>query len=182
MESVCKALAFKLHKVGRRSARKDWLVDSAFEQLRSTLGREQIEKAVEELVHPGDVLVPMTETGELGFGHLRYQEFLVASFLREDRSVHLADFVSNDWWAGVLRMLLAMTSSAEWFVKEIAMSSCVNWEVVDAIVSSRPQLDRENLRNIFGQFKRSEALRAVAAALEDESVPNPEEWEEFGKH
>jgi hypothetical protein len=44
----------------------------------------------------------MTEDGKVGFGHLRYQEYLAALEIQSNRAINIIEYMDQEWWRGVL--------------------------------------------------------------------------------
>lgn len=87
LELVARKLGYVLHKSGTRYAEPDVLTSRAVNALSDRMHREKIVLAVTELVDPCNILLPMTDDGQLGFGHLRYQEYLAACELSPSLTV-----------------------------------------------------------------------------------------------
>ena len=46
----------------------------------------------------------MTQDGQLGFGHLRYQEYLAACEIRYNRGIDIKKLLNKSWWRGALTL------------------------------------------------------------------------------
>lgn len=103
MEAVARKIAFGLHSRIKRMAFFDEIKEISIEALSTKFEKSAIETAVNELCDPCNILVPMSVQGEWGFGHLRYQEHLVAEELIRNRGIEIEPLLTSDWWRSVLR-------------------------------------------------------------------------------
>jgi hypothetical protein len=147
LERVARRLAYRIHLKEARQAQPDLLKKLAVQDLQRRFPARQIEMAVDELMSPCNVLVPMSEDGQVGFGHLRYQEFLAACELRQNRGVDLMPFLSRPWWRDTLKLFAQMTDDIE-FVVESLMRECVTADEENALremIGARPKRERQVL-------------------------------------
>ena len=120
LEVIIRKLAFFLHNNQIRSSKIDQILSHLSESLNSQLSYDVIELAICELIDPCNILVPMTTDGEIGFGHLRYQEYLVATELVNNRGLNIVPLLSVDWWWESLIMFSRMTDNIDFLMEEIA--------------------------------------------------------------
>lgn len=160
LELVARKVGYILHKAGTRYAEPDFLVNHTVSALGDKLSREQIDLAFTELVDPCNILVSMTDDGQLGFGHLRYQEYLVACELKNNRGIPVGPLMSQSWWRGVLTLFAQMTDEIEfiidWAIKRGEISAV--YETLEAMLSVRPEQEKAALREIIGGHLRLDQL------------------------
>ena len=60
----------------------------------------------------------MTEDGKFGFGHLRYQEYLVAQELLLNRGIDLISLLADPWWRGAFVLFAQMNENVHWLIEE----------------------------------------------------------------
>ncbi len=158
-----KGIAFKLHCESKREERRAVLYTMAID----VLGRDREESArlaVDELEDPCNVLVPMTDDGKLGFGHLRYQEYLAATVLCEDRSVPLHLHIGNPRWSDVYMLMAQLVRDLEGCISVLAKEGYVApaKDVVLKMIEARPELEWNHLRDVLDD--------AIAAERQDDLI------------
>ncbi len=154
LEVAARKLAFYLHSRGARSANVEGLVTAL---LHSSLDLKEsyLRQIVGELVDPGNVLVPMNEDGSLGFGHLRYQEYLCAVELSQNRSADVVPLLAQSWWRDALIIFARLSSDLEWLVRSLARARGIGeaaWSTVIAMIEAGPAGKRTHLANLARQF------------------------------
>jgi len=168
LENVARKIAFGLHSDGLRYAQPTRLANYASPARQNKAIDYEIAIAVKELYDPCNVLLPITDLGEQGFGHLRFQEFLVAKELAH-RSInttgkHLAD----PWWKGAF-VLLAQDPDQidrfiEWFSDNYGVLESL--DTLKAMISVRPEEEQMFLRDRLQYFVNNE--RDLAGSELDE--------------
>lgn len=139
--------------------------------LQGRMKKETIERAVDELIDPCNVLVPMTEDGKFGFGHLRYQEYLVACELKYNRDVQIDKQIYQDWWRGALVLFSQMADSIEFIFEWLAYSGNYEGanETVRAMLAVRGAEERDELSKIMEANVQQDILDRIILELEHES-------------
>jgi hypothetical protein len=182
LELVARRLAFALHLAGKKEEDREWLCLMAKEGVRDEATDRELKLAVDELIDPCNILVPMTEDGKLGFGHLRYQEHLAAFEIMHNRGIDIGPFLAQPWWMGVFILFAKMNQSIEWLIH----SSTV-WDrfpdcerTIMAMIGVRPTEERTRLRGIVKKMRElsgDEAPRKPRSGSEqlDQSFW-PTEW------
>lgn len=152
LETVARKTGFFLHTKNMRSTSIEILEDALSVQLGEKsqgYSREVVTAAIHELVDPCNVLIPMTEDGEFGFGHLRYQEYLAAEELRHNRGIEVASYLANSWWRSVLVLFARMTDDIEHVITS-ALEKQTNLEkfeeTLHAMIETRPTKEKKYLR------------------------------------
>jgi len=166
LEDIAARVAFILHTRHLRHADKREIVEITQSQTWSDSTKKIYTLAVEELCHPCEVLVPMTDNEQIGFGHLRYQEHLAARYLSVYGSEELAVFGTDPWWRGVFVLLAKMSLNAEWLIKTLSEGGLGNsLDTIKAITSVYPPQERRRLM----QLARS--IEELDLVTDDNSTP-----------
>jgi uncharacterized coiled-coil protein SlyX len=150
LKLAAQKLAFRLHYEGRRDATREEMYEWVTKILEGHVSNTGSKKLIDELVDPCNVLCSMTEDGRLGFGHLRYQEYLVAVELLENRAFDLVAVTRQPWWRGVLVLLAQISTSIDWLIRDmiaIGMLTAAR-DVVMAMIKVRPLGERGGLRSL----------------------------------
>lgn len=165
LKDVAARVAFVLHSDRMRHANLPAVIQIAEDYALSKSTKEIYRKAVEELFRPCEVLVPMTDAGRIGFGHLRYQEYLAASYLSGHRDEDLVELGSDPWWRGVFVLLAKMYPDAEWLVATLAergLRPCL--DTIKAVISVYPPQERSRLIDVARCFRHIEYMDLVSDA------------------
>ncbi|NQV32609.1 MAG: hypothetical protein HQ515_07950, partial [Phycisphaeraceae bacterium] len=177
LKKVAMRLAFHLHQ---RQVRETTLDDiyGFVEELREYKANPSWGKEiVDELIYPCNILIPMTDDGRLGFGHLRYQEYLAALHLREDRNISIPAYAAQHWWHGVFS-LLAQMLDIDWLIEDLAMEGMLTEcrETIDIIINARPKEERSGLREIIYRHMQIEKEDHIVIVGPEEQ-PAEEDWD-----
>jgi len=151
LEIVARRLAFLLHSRNARSTSMNELESMYTSLVSSDVSEKNVVLAVSELIDPCNLLVPMTAGGELGFGHLRYQEHLAARELLLNRSIDICSLLPSPWWRGVFVLLAKMSQSMYWLF-ELAFNNDAfdpSYETMQAIVDSCPGSDQRAMQELL---------------------------------
>jgi hypothetical protein len=174
LERVARCIAFRMHSDGRREEEPDRIHALAWRALKREITHVACAKAVDELFDPCNVLVPMTHDGKWGFGHLRYQEYLAALELRNNRSIDVIALMRQTWWRGALVLFAQMTDSLQWLVSAVVEQCLVTtvYETLSAMVDRGPRRERSEHRALIRQSLESDAqaddLTALLSMTEDD--------------
>lgn len=162
LELVARKLAYFLHRSATRSAEPEQLKAVAISELKSVLGKKKVELAIQELIDTCNVLVPMTDEGQLGFGHLRYQEYLAACELSHNRGISILPLLHQNWWRGALVLFAQMTDNIEFLIEEAVISSKISevYETLDAMLSVRSTQDKIYLGQLIKKHASLDAYDA----------------------
>ncbi len=177
LETICRKAAFGLHSRGERRATRQELVKLTYRLLRGRMTREALVRGVEELISPCCILVPMSLGGEYGFGHLRYQEFLVAKEMQMNRAISVTRRLSHSWWRGPIRLLARMVDNLDWLedwpIKDDVTGS--EWETIREILKARPDLGSRRLREFARLAPEVDGSSAAdTASLGERRLPTEE--------
>jgi hypothetical protein len=148
LELLAKKIAFHLHVRGLREDTRNNLTALATELFDDIMTPIQATAVLDELVHPCNILVPIAWGDNFGFTHLRYQEYLAAREIRDNRGIKVSRFLGNSWWKGVLILFAQMHESLEWLVDEVADLSIdpITAETMIAMIDSGPRKGARELR------------------------------------
>jgi hypothetical protein len=163
LELLARRIAFYLHRNQKREEDRSRLYDVAQGNVADWVSGETARLAVDELLDPCNVLVPMSSDGKLGFGHLRYQEYLAALEILHDRSIDVVRYVSQAWWRGALVLFSKMSDNLEWFIGEVVEAMAVgrSYGNLMAMIESVPPRKRELYERLV-----SENLRLDEGAIQ----------------
>ena len=179
-------IAYRLHVAARREGSREEFYEWTCRALRGQLPSKACHTLVDELVDPCGILCPMTEDGRLGFGHLRYQEYLVALELLQNRSIHILEVARQGWWRGVMVMFSKLNESIEWFLKELVIGNTIQivQDVAMAMIEARPREERLGLRSYLTENTVIDEINQLREALvsgefgfDDEEADNA--WKNF---
>lgn len=152
---LAQKLAFYLHSENKRDETLENLKSKAKIYLSTILDQEEIESAFQDLIHPCEILIPMTSDGKYGFGHLRFQEHLVAREIFNNRNIEIINFINNDWWKGSLKFLILMSENVEWIIKNIGNSGKIESNFIDDLLKLRHSIERKNLNILISSYKQT---------------------------
>lgn len=164
LELVSRKLAFYLHSKYIRNAPLHVLEEAAVHISKEqgwNYSDEQVTLAVRELIDPCNIIVPMTEDGEFGFDHLRYQEYLAATELIQNRGIALLPMLSQPWWKSVMVLFARMTDNIYHVFSEIlekdGMISKYR-ETLSAMAASRSPLEERTLLGLLEKHSKLDVL------------------------
>ena len=149
--AVAKKTAYILHLREARYAGKEFIIQKMCDFYQSRITPEKIRLAVDELVNPCNILVPMTDDGQYGFGHFRFQEYLVACELKENRSIDLMDYIVKTFWRGTFILFSKMSDDIYHIVEEIIEKGNISHyiEAIDAMLKVRSVSEQTNLNEVL---------------------------------
>lgn len=153
LELVARKVAYWLHEGGRREATMEELLRACRDSV--NLPHRLVSRAVQELADPCNVLVPMTEDGSLGFGHLRFQEFLVALELLSNRGLDGTSKLRKTWWHGALHLMAEMSESLKWLVDTVVMENraSVSHEILAEMFNVGPASERARNLQMLARYR-----------------------------
>ncbi len=143
---VARKIAYQLHcRQSRAKSRQEIIID--LENSLKLMAKDKIELAVDELIYPCNILIPMASNEDLGFGHLRYQEHLVATELNMNRGIDIGPLLYNPWWRGSLSLYSKMCDGIdhlfEWVTMNSSFRACSG--NLRAMIDARGEEDRQIL-------------------------------------
>lgn len=141
-------LGYSLHQEGVRAATAERMVDWILPVFGSRLGVKDCMLLIEELRDPCHILFHMNPEGGLGFGHMRFQEYLAARELQENCPIDkVISLVESTWWRGVLTLFSQMCPSIDWIISQYegpGMSETIR-QTLNAMIKVRPQSEQRKL-------------------------------------
>lgn len=154
LEKVARKAAYKLHKLRKREITTGDLIDLMCRDTHINIDEELVKTGITDLLSPCNILTPMNEEGSIGFGHLRYQEFLSAKELTQNRSVEIGPLLFDPWWKGVLRFYAQMADDIEHVFEFLVSTPGTNnylraKDNMREMLLTRPENEREYLTTIF---------------------------------
>lgn len=168
LETIAQKIAFYLHSEAKREEDMETLKKQAIKLTLGAMSTKDAETAIDELIEPCNILVPMTDDGKFGFGHLRYQEHLVAKEIASNRSIVILPLIKQSWWRGPLTLFSQMNADLEWLVKEVGERSNILGvkEGLYEMIKVRSKKDRHNLKGLIDSYL---ILERMESANEDET-------------
>lgn len=155
--------AFILHLKEARYATKDAITNKLGDLYQSRISLNKISLAVEELIDPCNILIPMTDDGQYGFGHLRFQEYLAACEMKENRSIDLMGYLDKAFWRGAFVLLSKMSDDIYHVIDEVVETGQITRyiETIEAMLKVRPESEQFNLRIIIKRNFGKDSLTAL---------------------
>jgi hypothetical protein len=157
LDACARKLAYFLHQQHVRQASMELLMERAVSRVRQAQ-RAEVEAAVRELVDPCNILVPMTESGAYGFGHLRYQEYLAACEIKSNRGIELEGLLRDSWWKDAMVLFAQMTDGIEQIIDQLVMSRRGPLSraapTLKAMIAARPVVERSALLGIVQSHEK----------------------------
>lgn len=149
LENIACKVALLFHKKSIRYLSKDNIVRAIADYSKGKTDISKIEITVNELIDPCNILMPMTLDGQLGFGHLRYQEHLVAKEIYKDRNIDIVPLMSDSWWRGALVLFSLYFDNLETIISPIISDGMPDSmkETICALLYNRNGQDAINIRN-----------------------------------
>lgn len=156
LEFLARKIAFYLHENNKRESSIEDLEDTAIIVMENVLNERKSKIALKELINPCNILIPMNEKGEYGFGHLRFQEHLAAIELNSNRSIDIRQLLKSKWWEDTLLLFARMSDDLVWLIKFLRHYIFANQEIkimVNKMTTVRPKKERETLSKMINSFR-----------------------------
>jgi hypothetical protein len=175
LEAVAKKLAFQLHSLGVRSMAPDKLEEVALKALKKQkfegVKDAEIRVAVRELMEPCNILVPMTDEGDIGFGHLRFQEYLCASELCQNRGIDILPLLKSPWWKPTIVLFSLLTDDIEHIINQV-LERQVNIEkcrdTLLAVIETRNNNEKRQLKRLINQHSKLDRISQELMDYDDQ--------------
>ncbi|WP_181043444.1 NACHT domain-containing protein [Actinokineospora auranticolor] len=151
MEEMLRALAFRMMSDGVREVGRDVVLDLFAPQLRRLPTTLTAQDVLADVSSNG--LLVEREEGRFAFAHLTFQEYLAATYIREEREGDLlTDTVDDVWWEETT-LLYTATASADAIVAACLRHGSVNalslaFKCLEQQASLAPEL-REQLTEML---------------------------------
>jgi flagellar biosynthesis GTPase FlhF len=155
LDRVSSSIALWLHGNNLRQAPVAQLYERAAIAFHHRLSQPYLVRVVDELIDPCNVLVPMTTDGQFGFGHLRFQEYLAARELLNDRGRDLVSIMAEPWWHDVLLFYAELANSLDWLILTVAGSKVADkaWDTLGDMVKKRSATEARQLRALMNELR-----------------------------
>jgi len=152
--TVARAIAFVLHSRRLRFAEMESIIVWASDYLRNKVSMELVIRATNELFDPCNVLVPMSEEGHVGFGHLRFQEYLASATITMDRSIRITKLMYDPWWRGAMIFFSQNTTDLASILQHVADNGEIYKarETLKAMIATQPNNDQIDLERSLAQY------------------------------
>jgi hypothetical protein len=151
---LARKMAYYMNTKSIREMEFDELATISSELCPEIEDTKSLHKALEELIHPCNILVPESSPTSFGFGHFRYQEYLAATELNQNRGIEVQQYLSSEFWRGTLTLFSQLTDDV-YFLYQYAFNRRILAECkssLEAIFSVRPMKERDKL---FKQLQQS---------------------------
>lgn len=185
LEATAKKIAFQLHGLGVRSTSTSNLEEIAIKALKNQkfegVKEAEIRIAVRELIEPCNILVPMTDEGDIGFGHLRFQEYLCALELCQNRGIDILPLLKNPWWKSAVVLFSRLTDDIEHIIcqvleRQVNISSCR--DTLLAVIETRSRAEKHTLKQLVDKHSKLDRLAEELIEYENYEYENYE-YENF---
>jgi hypothetical protein len=160
LENLARKLAFYLHTHNKREEDRSVLHEISRILMHNELDKQQAVIALDELIDPCNILVPMTEDGKFGFGHLRFQEHLAGKELFTNRSIDLLSLMKQPWWRGVLILFAQMNEDLCWLIDEIIKKVKIYKveQTLQLMIKARPKSEQYKLLKMVQFHSRQQDI------------------------
>ena len=166
LSTIARKLPFSFHQHKLREMEFDMLIKSAIQYAPKGTDEQDILIAVNELIHPCNILVPMSHRKNFGFGHFRYQEYLAALELVQNRGVDIGPYLYQDWWRGCLVLFAQLTDDIEFLITKAfdSKTATESKPTIDAILDVRSYEEKEKyLTKIDKAILDEEYIRSISS-------------------
>lgn len=159
LRDVSSSVAYYLHTRKLRTATREAIERWVAGSLEAKYSASSLRTALEELIEPANVLV--RDGHNFGFGHLSYQEFLVALEMREHRRYEARRYLSSRWWSGVFVFFAQLSDDLPDAMESLLVQSdAADMKVcrhnLAAMIKSRPEKERKALYLVVENGLRTE--------------------------
>lgn len=156
LKLLAQKIAYHMQSKAIREMFQDQLETESISLMKDYLNAESSKKALNELIDPCNILVPMSSDGKFGFGHLRYQEHLCAIELRMNRNLDIERLLTIEWWLDTLLLFAHMSDSIEWLVKKIHYQIGIKKvrKTIDSMVLTRPKNEQELINKYINKITK----------------------------
>ena len=140
LQEVARQMAFLFHEREVRSLLYEEAVAAMRKALQPKYKNHKIKKAVDELINPCNILLMDEINRKVSFGHLRFQESLVAQVLSTKQRYELLSYLHNPFWRGAFT-LLAESNAVEGIINECLRTEQYSDsydETISAMISNSP--------------------------------------------
>lgn len=136
-------LAYLMHSANKR----EWTLETILEKLGDYYeNKSKLEVLVSELQNPSEILL-VNLNGKLGFGHLRFQEYLCSEHIDKQQNHRIEKKLKSSWWHDVLMLYSQHAFQIEWIINDAANGGYTRKvrKLLKKMVANRPQKEAEIL-------------------------------------
>lgn len=157
LEFLARKLAYYLHNKNKREESVENLEKMSVSILKNKLSEKLAKSAFDELIDPCNIIVPMSDTGNYGFGHLRYQEHLAALELVSNRNINILNLLGNklQWWRECLFFFAEMSDDLTWLITTLGhqIHNKKYKGILNELICLRPEEEIKSIRLLFDKYK-----------------------------
>lgn len=157
LDRVARKIAYVFHKSRLRFEYPEKIKEIMNKEFLDLIDKDRISCAIDELIDPCNILVPMTEFGDIGFGHLRYQEFMAACELSRNRSIAIRPLLYNAWWYETLLLFTKLIDDIKPIVIEITRYTNLDSanKLLSQMIKTRPKKEQDELNSLIEESCRN---------------------------
>lgn len=154
LEMLARKLAFHLHSNSIREEDLFVLHNISIKLMLNKMSINDSKRALNELIDPCNILVPMSDDGKFGFGHIRYQEHLTAKELINNRGINVFQYFRHSWWRSVLLLFARMNDDLTWLIQELGQKKqmTTSKELLNSLIKTRPENERKKLKSFINRY------------------------------
>jgi hypothetical protein len=185
LEITARKLAYHLQQNGIRAlppADLEEVAVTALKRLYVGADPESFRVAVRELHEPCNILQPMTDDGAFGFGHLRFQEYLCATELCQNRGIDILPHLASPWWRSVLVLFARLTNDIHPVFEDVisrAHNVTKYRDTLLALIETRPKNLQPELKNLIKQHARMDSMERDLKEFYDYDGNNENDGDDF---
>ena len=170
----CRRLAYTMHCESIRELEVEDIYDVSISCFENRLSMKESKEVVDDLIERCYVLVPMNGIKSYGFGHLRYQEYLVATELSRDRSISIVDLLNQAWWRGALVLFSECVRDIRFLFRDYQEESMDE----DSIATLRAMIQRqpESMQAMLNSYLGEIVLLQRKELEDEEELDDEEVW------
>jgi hypothetical protein len=151
-------IAFKMHF----DSKKEISQKQVLELIEEKYGEKMSSQIYKELISPSEILL-VNYNGSVGFGHLRFQEYLASEQLNHMRSIPINKLIKNNWWNDVFILYSQHAEEISWIINDASVN-----EYARKISNLLSQMIRNRSNN-----EREKLTSRIEIALRDEKKFTP---------
>lgn len=165
---VARKLAFSMQQDNLRSLSKERIISRLNKSLSNHYEASLIEKCVEELIDPCNILIRDPISKNYSFGHFRFQEHLASTELKQNREIDITELAVKDWWVGTLSL----------YAQEIEFTHLIEdlyhrhnniqnaLTTLKAMINSAPSSRRANLNLLVEQYDKADYFDEITSSYD----------------
>ena len=168
---IARKIAYSFQKENLRSATKAKLLSITSSYFSSSYSSENLEKIINELIDPCNILQKDPITDEFSFGHFRFQEHLAAEELRQNRAIDLTELALKDWWRGTLTLYAQESEFIHLLEDLYHRHSNIKGalKTILSMVNAAPKDKRSHLMQLVAEYEKSDYLDDILDFCDDPS-------------